>query len=218
MDMQEQITYRGYHINIYRDENPESPRKLDNLGTFYTAHRRCRPEKEFDEHFDFNEVCDEHPGNLRESFLKEYIALNIYLYDHSGQTISSSPFSCPWDSGWFGIIAVSIEKVKKEYGWKVLTKSRREQIEKHLQGEIETFDQYLRGDVYGFQITPENDDTEITDSCWGFFGDDGIKQIKSECLAYIDAIIAYKEKQKREEHVRLFGLEIPFPEFALSTI
>lgn len=216
MDRYEQITYKGHHINIYYDESPESPREWDNLGTFYTAHRRYRPEKDFDSHFDFDKVCDHRPGNLRESFLEKYIALNIYLYDHSGLTISSGPFSCPWDSGWFGIVAVSIEKVKKEYGWKMLTKSRRKKIEQYLQGEIDTYDQYLRGEVYGFQITPENDDTKVLDSCWGFYGNDGIKEIKSECLAYIDAEIAYKEEQKREERIRLFGLEIPFPEFALS--
>jgi hypothetical protein len=113
-------------------------------------------------------------------------------------------------------VAVSIEKVKKEYGWKILTKSRREQIEKYLQGEINTYDQYLRSEVYGFQVTPESDDTQILDSCWGFFGDDGIRQIKGECQAFIDAEIAHKKKQEREESIRLFGLEIPFPEFALS--
>lgn len=216
MDIHEQITYKGHHINIYQDENAESPRNWSNLGTFYTAHRRYQPEEDFDKHFDFDEVCDQRPGNLRESFLEKYIALNIYLYDHSGLTISSGPFSCPWDSGWFGIVAVSIEKVKKEYGWKILTKSRREQIEKYLQGEIDTYDQYLRSEVYGFQVTPESDDTQILDSCWGFFGDDGIRQIQGECQAFIDAEIAHKKKQEREESIRLFGLEIPFPEFALS--
>lgn len=216
MEIHEQVTYKGYHINIYQDQNAESPRDWSNLGTFYTAHRRYQPEENFDKHFNFNEVCDRRPGNLRKSFLEKYIALNIYLYDHSGQTISSGPFSCRWDSGWFGIVAVSIEKVKKEYGWKILTKSRRKKIEKYLQGEIDTYDQYLRGEVYGFQVTPEDDDTEIIDSCWGFFGDDGIEQIKCECQAIIDAEIARKKKQEWEKRIRLMGPELPFPEFALS--
>lgn len=216
MEIHEQVTYKGYHINIYQDQNAESPREWSNLGTFYTAHRRYQPEENFDKHFNFNEVCDQYPGDLRETFLQKYIALNIYLYDHGGLTIASGPFSCQWDSGWFGIIAVSIEKVKKDYGWKTLTASRRKKIEKTLQGEIDTFDQYLRGEIYGFRITPENDDSKLIDSCWGFFGDAGIQQIKCECQAFINALIAYKEKQKREERVRLFGLEIPFPEFALA--
>ena len=118
MNRYEQITYKGHHINIYYDDCPESPREWSNLGTFYTAHRRYRPEKEFDEHFDFDEVCDGRPGNIRKSFLQKHVALNLFLYDHSGLSISSGPFSCRWDSGWFGIVAVSVEQVKKEYGWK----------------------------------------------------------------------------------------------------
>jgi len=218
MDRYEQITYKGHHINVYYDECPESPREWSNLGTFYTAHRRYRPEKDFDSHFEFDDVCDGHPGNLRESFLRNYIALNLYLYDHSGLSISSGPFSCRWDSGWFGIVAVSIEQVKKEYGWKVLTQSRRKKIEEYLQNEIDTYNEYLHGEVYGFQITPADDDTEILDSCWGFFGDDGLDQLKDECQAFIDEKIAEDNRQELANRLRLYGPELPFPEFALSTI
>ena len=140
-----------------------------------------------------------------------------FLYDHSGLSISSGPFSCRWDSGWFGIVAGSVEQVKKEYGWKVLTQSRRKKIEEYLQNEIDTYNEYLHGEVYGFQVTPEDDDTEILDSCWGFFGDDGLDQLKSECQAYIDDRIAEDNRQKQAEYLCTFGLELPFPEFALST-
>lgn len=217
MNRYEQITYKGHHINIYYDDCPESPREWSNLGTFYTAHRRYHPEKEFDEHFDFDEVCDGRPGNIRKSFLQKHIALNLFLYDHSGLSISSGPFSCRWDSGWFGIVAVSVAQVKKEYGWKVLTQSRRKKIEEYLQNEIDTYNEYLHGEVYGFQVTPEDDDTEILDSCWGFFGDDGLDQLKNECQAYINDKIAEDNRQKQAEHLRTFGLELPFPEFSLST-
>ena len=210
------LCHRGYDINIYYDSSPESPRKWDNLGTFYTAHRRYRPEKEFDEYFDFDEVCDERPGDLRESFLKKYIALNLYLYDHSGLVVSSGPFSCRWDSGWFGIVAVSIEKVKKEYGWKVLTQTRRQKIEGYLQGEIDTYDSYLRGEVYGYRITPADDKGNVLESCWGYFGDFGLEQLEDECQAIIDSHIAKQKEQELKERLRIFGLELPFPEFAFN--
>ena len=110
MNLYNQIEYNGHHINIYYDADARSPREAyDNLGTLYTAHRNYRPEKEFDDHFDIDKVFDGRIGNFRESFLKEYVALPVYLYDHSGVTISTSPFSCPWDSGFFGIIAVPLD-------------------------------------------------------------------------------------------------------------
>ena len=95
----------------------------------FIRHRRYRPEKEFDDHFDIDKVFEGHIGNFRESFLKEYIALPVYLYDHGGITISTSPFSCPWDSGFFGIIAVPLDKVRREYRWKNITAKRRKRIE-----------------------------------------------------------------------------------------
>ena len=85
MNLYNQIKYNGYRINIYYDDDARSPREAyDNLGTLYTAHRRYRPEKEFDDHFDIDKVFEGHIGNFRESFLKEYIALpwrhyNIHL-------------------------------------------------------------------------------------------------------------------------------------------
>ena len=95
--------------------------------------------------------------------------------------------------------------------------NRRKKIEEYLQNEIDTYNEYLHGEVYGFQVTPEDDDTEILDSCWGFFGDDGLDQLKSECQAYIDDRIAEDNRQKQAEYLCTFGLELPFPEFALST-
>ena len=75
MNLYNQIKYNGYRINIYYDDDARSPREAyDNLGTLYTAHRRYRPEKEFDDHFDIDKVFEGHIGNFRESFLKEYIA------------------------------------------------------------------------------------------------------------------------------------------------
>lgn len=211
----ETLCHRGYDINIYYDTSPESPREWDNLGTFYTAHRRDRPEKEFDEHFRREEVFDRY-GDFSDSFEKQYIALKIYLYDHSGQTISSGPFSCPWDSGWFGIVAVSVEKVKKEYGWKLLTAARRRKIEEYLQGEIDTYDSYLRGEVYGYRITPAGDKDNVLESCWGYFGKDGLDQLKEECRDMIDHLISEKERREHEDHLHIFGPELPFPEFALA--
>lgn len=191
MNLYKQVEYKGHNINIYYDDDPLNPRQdFDNLGTLYTAHRRYRPEKELDKHFDIYEVFD----NIREakfkaSFLKRYIALPVYLYDHSGITVSTTPFSCRWDSGLFGIIAVSVEDVRKEYGWKHITSGRRDKIEEYLRAEIEMLDHYYTGEVYGFELTSKESD-EIIHNCWSFFGDAGVKEIINECKQLIDKIAA----------------------------
>lgn len=189
MNLYERINYKGHHINIYYDDNAGSPREIyDNLGTLYTAHRRYRPEKEFDGHFDIDKVFEGRIGNFRESFLKEYIALPVYLYDHGGITVSTLPFSCPWDSGFFGIIAVSLDKVRKEYGWKHITASRRKRIEGYLQNEIKALDDYYTGKVFGYRITPEYDNVNELESCWGYYGTESLKELETECRHIIDSL------------------------------
>ena len=80
MNLYNQIKYNGYRINIYYDDDARSPREAyDNLGTLYTAHRRYRPEKEFDDHFDIDKVFEGYIGNFRESFLKDNIHLAVQL-------------------------------------------------------------------------------------------------------------------------------------------
>lgn len=42
--------------------------------------------------------------------------LPVYMYDHSGLTINTTGFSCPWDSGLLGWIYASHDKIKEEFG------------------------------------------------------------------------------------------------------
>jgi hypothetical protein len=125
------------------------------------------------------------------AFDKYYISLPLYLYDHSGITMNTTGFSCRWDSGQVGFIYVSRSNVREEYGWNRITKAREQQILKYLEGEVETYDQFIRGDVYGFiaEERPEAvfddegtkvhfDEDELweeTDICCGFYGTDIIE-------------------------------------------
>ena len=143
-------------LEIVRDQDPESPRDWDNLGTFYMTHRRYAFGDAKAKNIDINTF--------------QGIFLPVYMYDHSGITVSTTPFSCPWDSGQIGWIYASVEKVKKDFGWKRLTKKRRDEIKSILDGEIKVLDQYLQGDIYGFNLIGGEGD--VLDSCWGFYGDD----------------------------------------------
>ena len=48
-----------------------------------------------------------------------------------------------------------------------------------IEGEVKEYDQYLRGEIYGFELVEKSTCSEcggaheeVIDSCWGFFGDD----------------------------------------------
>lgn len=182
----ETTTFGNYTIQVMADHDPESPREWDNLGTMVCWHNRYNlgdvdGAKEYSNDpdmfwYDLAGIEDTDSDLDRAIALaeKKNIILPLYLYDHSGITMNTSGFSCQWDSGQVGWIYVSLERVRKEYDWKRVTKKRRAQIEKYLTGEVKTYDMYLRGDVYGFNIEREDEDGEEVhvDSCWGFYGYD----------------------------------------------
>lgn len=42
-----------------------------------------------------------------------------------------------------------------------------------MEGEVEVYDQYLRGEVYGYTLYEQEDGEWVEqESCWGFYGDD----------------------------------------------
>ena len=162
-----------YTYTIEQDEVFESPREWCNLGTMVCFHKRYR-------------LGDEHSLSIEEvqeiADSEDYISLPVYMYDHSGITINTTGFSCPWDSGQLGIIFVSKEKVREEYGVKRISSSLYKRIEGYLKGEVDTYDQYLRGDVYYYVIKDE--DGEIVDSCGGFYGED-------DCIAEAESQVKW---------------------------
>lgn len=99
--------------------------------------------------------------------------LPLYLLDHSGLQMRTSSFCDPWDSGQVGWIYLTKATFLHESGYaKSDWPQRAYEI---LEGEVKTYDQYLTGEVCGFQefeLDEDGDWTETENSCWGFYGHD----------------------------------------------
>ena len=98
---------------------------------------------------------------------QKFLMLPLYLYDHSGITMNTTGFSCPWDSGQVGWIYASKEDALREFGGKTFTAATRKKAEDRMRSEVAYYDSYLRGEAYGFELYK---DGELEDSCWGFIG------------------------------------------------
>jgi hypothetical protein len=155
-------------LKVFQDDSNDSPRSWDNLSKmiFIGSHSRLGDNHDF---HDSHESFEAHQADI-EKQLDIAIILPVYAYIHSGMTISLSPFSCRWDSGKLGWVVVTKQAIRENWNIKNVTKKYIEMAMNIVEGEIETLDQYIRGDVYGFQVCDENDNVE--DSCWGFYGDD----------------------------------------------
>lgn len=160
------IEHRGHIIKVFHDDLVESPRsQFDHLGTMVAFHSR------YDLGDQDHGLTKDEAIELWELSGKDDFILPLYLYDHSGISMSASrtyPFDCPWDSSHVGFIFVTKAKVRKEWGVKRISAKLREKVFAVLQGEVKEYDYYLRGEVYGYDITKDGEDV---DSCWGFYGD-----------------------------------------------
>lgn len=159
-------------LKIYQDEQPDSPREWDNLGTMVCWHKRYNlGDKQVETNSDYDEL-------MQLLNRKDVISLPLYLYDHSGLTMNVKGFASHWDSGQVGYIYVEHSKVREQMRVMRVSKHTRAYAKSILRGEVETYDQWLRGDIYGFVIedlsTCDKGHTheEVLDSVWGFYGSD----------------------------------------------
>lgn len=188
MDAIETIERGGYTAEIYYDEWPESPREWDNVGHMICFHRKYNLG---DEH-DYRSKNYSGWEDMFDALLEEYgegsVILPLYLYDHGGITMKVGAFRDPWDSGQVGYIVASEEAIKREWD------GDEKKAEEGLRCEVETYDQYLRGEVFGYAIT--NASGEEVDSCWGFFGRDHVQE-------EIDRVLDYFMKKEEAARKRI---------------
>lgn len=159
-------------VKVRQDPDPMSPRDWDNLGVMACWHRR----------YNLGDVQPKQDPKewLAENAPKGSIVIPLYLYDHSGITMSVGSFGCPWDSGQVGYIVATPEAIRKNFMKKRITKAMRETAEQVLRSEVKVYDDFLTGNVWGYTIEQTHDcgecgskvHDEHEDSCWGFFGDD----------------------------------------------
>ncbi|WP_428323607.1 hypothetical protein [Nitrosopumilus sp.] len=173
-------------LEIFYDTNPASPREWDNLGTIVTKKNH---------HYT---IGDQQVEDIDE-FLQsqgDIVKVPVYMIDHSGISLSTRDFNDPWDSGMIGYIFATKEKIKNEYSVKRITKKTLTKVENIFNGELDTYDQYVNGNVYGFVLSKvsECDHNEEhkkhIDSCWGFYGDD---LISNGIADYVENFEKFKE-------------------------
>lgn len=133
-------------LKIEAEENPINPRDrtfFENLGTLVCNHRRYELGDEIELSIKDCESWQEAREKI-ESYHEgdDLLILPVYLLDHSGLAMSTTPFNCSWDSGQVGFI----------YAKKGVEDLTNQQLENQLRNEVQYYSAYLEGDVYEWQI------------------------------------------------------------------
>lgn len=178
-------------VEVDFDDDPVNPRvEYDTVGTFYHWHRRDDIGDVFVDTSDFSSMED------LVRYLREEegmaVLVPVYLYEHSGQTINTTGFYCPWDSGQVGWIGCTEEQVQEEW------KGDAEKAREYLVGEIEDYDRYLRGDSY-MAIVREADGEII----FVYSGFDDVDDALNEGALEAEALI--KQRARKGELAIPFG-------------
>lgn len=182
------IEHKGKTIKTYYDEDNFNPRKeYDNLGVIYSNGRTFNPDgKSIEELIEAAGVdADEVTVVPWDAIAKKFIYLKVWIYEHSLvalRTGDSNPFSCPWDSGLAGVIAITKEQARKEYRVKRLTKKVIESIQSAMEGEIEELEHYMNGEKYRYEILDENGDE--WDACGNFLEEEAAIDEAKGCIDY----------------------------------
>lgn len=165
------VARNATHTCIIYEDTAENPRdEYCNLGTMVCWHRRYElgDKHSYESPDDFLEdMCRRYvpdfprPEELTISakldLLAEvptFVILPLYLYDHSGLSISTHSFNDPWDSGQVGWVYALPNEVGDVSADKVAV---------YLRSEVHEYDLYLRGSASCFELY-ENDGIQI-DAC-----------------------------------------------------
>lgn len=120
----------------------------------------------------------------------EWFITGLWMYDHSGVMYAAgevNPFSCKWDSGRVGIIALK----KTEWGAGVTETD--EQRKTYADEVCEEYTKWANGDCWGYQVC--RDGEEISDgACWGYVGIETAKEAAKEAMDDIAKLDAAKQK------------------------
>ncbi|MEI6084003.1 MAG: hypothetical protein WCS70_06845 [Verrucomicrobiota bacterium] len=157
MDSEILETKNGYTVRIEQDQDAQSPSEYQYEGAFLVAWHSdfyVRPPGDKSRRTD--------PQGDIDQFKKTHHIFLIEAYIHSGVRIAFASEGNFCDRRWdvsnpVGFIALAKDE------WK----TRSKKAEKYARALIETWNQYLSGDVWGYVVEK---DGEHVDSCWGFFG------------------------------------------------
>ena len=167
----------GLFVHIIQDDDPHY--MADDMITYALFH----PKFSFENNSGLSTNDFHSWDEMKEKLLKTHKhILPVFMYNHGGIIIRTSPFSCSWDSGQIGWVATNEEF------------SDPEQV---LKDTIEEYNQYINGEIYGFNIIHRTlcsgcgEATDVIgDSLWGFVGDD---LINNGMLDNMDLISEYEK-------------------------
>lgn len=195
---------RGVTAYVVHDNDAISPAESDGVAKIayrtseYRGKRDCPWEEKLVSFLSTGEAWDE---LIAEAKSGKHVAVAVDVRDHGSNGIHLHAHLDFDDCE--AIFYCTPQKAREEWGTdadklagllaEALTDECKEKAQKYMRGEIETWEQYFQGDVYGVVVHDKNG--EVLDSCWGFYGYD---YAKDECASMGKACVDHVAKEARK--------------------
>lgn len=186
-----------YKIEVVQDENANSPDYWGNDDAFvvYDHRQFSVSRKGFVPRDIFDHI--QAGGKLYDG----YHVFVLYAYIHSGVVLSVGDHNFP-DARW-DVSSTGFVLVKRQKGWS-WRKAKALEVAKSI---TEEWNQYLSGDVYGYKIydmtdviEEDEDEGEMVESCWGFYGDH--EYCMTEAVSMAEALIEQDKRGQLELNIQ----------------
>jgi len=128
----------------------------DDFGTFVAWHQRRN----------LGKVNAPSHSSFLQNLPRDALRIPIFIYEHGGFVLSTTPFSCPWDSGQVGVWVFTPKDLARIYGED--TEESRKKAREGVEAQIKYMNDVFCGNVWYFEI--EDFDGETADSCGMFVG------------------------------------------------
>lgn len=224
LDPIETIQYKNHTIEVYPDEDPQDPREDDNLTVMLCSHRNYNlwDEKLANYWVSFeddlmkyiwnkylwyytDEIEEADEKKIRDRINQNIVRDNLYLYDHSWITISTSRFWCQWDSWQVWIIYILKSEILDNRS-DLKDKEDKDIMKKWyeiIKNEVKEYDNYITWSVYGYTVSGKHCD----DSCRWYTDD---KYMIQEAKASIDHCIQRYTDKHIEKVKAYITNKVPF--------
>jgi hypothetical protein len=200
------LNKENYFLDIKQDDNAESPDSWGNTDMFLVYdHKQCTIERDgFAPRniYEYLEQCKNSDTiDLRNDDFDKYWIFTVYAYIHSGVSLSLSRGTDRFDTSSTGFILIE----KEIGGWSIGSKPyivTEPEATKYAEGLIETWNQYLSGEVYSFTVVELNkckccgtiEEIEHG-SCGGFYGSIS-KELLNDMIGYTEYnLTSYKPQE-----------------------
>lgn len=145
-------TYKGYKVAYQQNDYSDIRDQEGTLATMRCFHNKYNlGDKHTYKSSDFRGWED-----MKKHLCKQeniILLKPLYLMDHSGLSISTTPFGCIWDSGQIGYVYITKQKWIELMGD---TSPEEHQVEYQLDLEVEEYNHELQGNIWDIEILTES--------------------------------------------------------------